>query len=97
MREEVVIVGAARTPIGSYGGALSQTPATTLGATAIKGEMKPVSHPETYLVNYSHDTKIKRYGHFTTRATSMGPFGKAHLREQVCNHPLWKHVTWDMF
>lgn len=36
---QVAIVGAARTPIGSYGGILSQTPATILGATAIKGEV----------------------------------------------------------
>lgn len=34
----VCIVGAARTPIGSFGGVLSTVPATTLGAIAIKGE-----------------------------------------------------------
>lgn len=33
----VVIVGAARTPIGSFGGSLSQVPATKLGSIAIKG------------------------------------------------------------
>lgn len=33
---EVVIVSAARTPIGSYGGALKATPAVTLGAIAVK-------------------------------------------------------------
>lgn len=35
--ETVFIVGAARTPIGSFGGALSTIPATKLGAVAIKG------------------------------------------------------------
>lgn len=34
--KEVVIVSAARTAIGSFGGSLSQVPATTLGATVIK-------------------------------------------------------------
>ena len=35
--KEVVIVSAVRTPIGSFGGALSSVSATKLGATAIKG------------------------------------------------------------
>lgn len=35
--KEVYIVSAARTPIGSFGGALSKVSATKLGATAIKG------------------------------------------------------------
>ena len=33
---EVVIVGAARTPIGSFGGALKSVPVRRLGAIAIK-------------------------------------------------------------
>ena len=37
---DVVIVGAARTPIGSYGGALKNVPARTLGAIAIKEAMR---------------------------------------------------------
>ena len=37
---EVVIVSAARTPIGSYGGALKATPAVTLGAVAVKEAIK---------------------------------------------------------
>ncbi|MFT7613067.1 MAG: acetyl-CoA C-acetyltransferase [Parvicellaceae bacterium] len=36
---EVYIVSAARTPMGSFGGALSTVPATTLGSTAIKGAL----------------------------------------------------------
>lgn len=35
--KEVYIVSAKRTPLGSFGGVLSSIPATTLGATAIKG------------------------------------------------------------
>ena len=38
--KEVVIVGAARTPIGSFGGALSGISAPNLGATAIKGALQ---------------------------------------------------------
>jgi len=35
--KEVYIISAVRTPMGSFGGALSTVPATKLGATAIKG------------------------------------------------------------
>ena len=39
MSKEVYIVAAVRTPMGSFGGALSTVPATKLGATAIKGAL----------------------------------------------------------
>jgi len=39
MNKEVYIVSAVRTPIGSFGGALSSVSATQLGATAIKGAL----------------------------------------------------------
>src|SRR5205085_5688058 len=34
--EEIVIVGAARTPIGKFGGSLAKTPASDLGALVIR-------------------------------------------------------------
>lgn len=37
---EVVIVSAARTPIGSFGGSLKNVPASTLGAVAVKGALQ---------------------------------------------------------
>ena len=37
---DVVIVSAVRTPVGSFSGALGQTPATELGAIVIKEAMK---------------------------------------------------------
>ncbi len=40
MNKEVVIVAAVRTPIGSFGGALKELPATRLGAVAIEGALK---------------------------------------------------------
>src|ERR1700722_5856658 len=40
MNKEVVIVAAVRTPIGSFGGALKDVPATRLGAVAIEGAFK---------------------------------------------------------
>jgi len=40
MNNEVYIVAAVRTPMGSFGGALSSVPATKLGATAIKGALE---------------------------------------------------------
>ena len=43
MSKKVVIVSAARTPIGSFMGALSTVPATQLGATAIKGALDKIN------------------------------------------------------
>lgn len=43
MSKKVVIVSAARTPIGSFLGSLSTVPATVLGATAIKGALDKIS------------------------------------------------------
>ncbi len=40
--KEVVIVSAVRTPIGSFGGTLSNIPATQLGAVAIKGALEKI-------------------------------------------------------
>ena len=47
MSKKVVIVSAARTPIGSFLGALSTVPATKLGAIAIKGALDKINlNPE---------------------------------------------------
>lgn len=43
MSKEVVIVSAARTPIGSFLGSLSTVPAPKLGATAIKGALDKIN------------------------------------------------------
>ncbi|WKW46870.1 acetyl-CoA C-acyltransferase [Myroides sp. JBRI-B21084] len=43
MSKKVVIVSAARTPIGSFMGALSTVPATKLGAAAIKGALDKIN------------------------------------------------------
>ena len=43
MSKEVVIVSAARTPIGSFLGSLSTVPAPRLGATAIKGALNKIN------------------------------------------------------
>ena len=42
---EVFLVSAARTPIGKFGGALSETPATTLGAIAIRAAVERAGVP----------------------------------------------------
>lgn len=41
--KEVVIVSAVRTPIGSFGGAFSEIPATKLGAIAIEGALSKIN------------------------------------------------------
>ncbi|MCH4823034.1 acetyl-CoA C-acyltransferase [Gramella lutea] len=43
MNKEVVIVSAARTPIGSFLGSLSTIPATKLGSIAIKGALEKIN------------------------------------------------------
>jgi len=43
MREEVVIVSAVRTPLGSFMGTLSSIPAPKLGAIAIKGALEKIN------------------------------------------------------
>jgi acetyl-CoA C-acetyltransferase len=40
MNNEVVIVAAVRTPIGSFGGSLKDVSATRLGSIAIEGALK---------------------------------------------------------
>ncbi|HEX3220866.1 MAG TPA: acetyl-CoA C-acyltransferase, partial [Candidatus Limnocylindria bacterium] len=40
---DVFILSAARTPIGKFGGGLSTTPATELGATAIRAAVERAS------------------------------------------------------
>jgi len=48
MNKEVVIVSTARTPIGSFLGALSSVPAPKLGAIAIKGALEKINlNPES--------------------------------------------------
>ena len=39
-RQDIVIVGAARTPVGSFNGAFANTPAHDLGAAAIKAALE---------------------------------------------------------
>lgn len=56
MKEEVFILAAARTPVGSFGGALSSVSATRLGAVAIKGVLEkskidPASVQEVFMGN----------------------------------------------
>src|ERR1700754_5171964 len=41
MSDDVVIVSAARTPVGSFNGAFATTPAHDLGAIAIKAALEP--------------------------------------------------------
>ncbi len=46
---EVFIVSAARTPIGKFGGALSTTPATTLGGVAIRAAVERAGVPTDHV------------------------------------------------
>ena len=49
---EVYIMAAVRTPIGSFGGSLAALSATDLGASAIKGAIEKTGiEPEVYVSN----------------------------------------------
>ncbi len=45
MSEEILLAGGVRTPIGSFGGAISSVPAPILGATAIKAAIRRAAVP----------------------------------------------------
>jgi acetyl-CoA C-acetyltransferase len=51
MNKTVYIVSAVRTPMGSFGGALKEVPATQLGATAIKGALEKAGVQPDQLMN----------------------------------------------
>ena len=40
MTNEVILAGAVRTPIGTFGGSFAETPATELGAVALREALK---------------------------------------------------------
>ena len=56
---EVFIVSAIRTPLGSFGGVFANIPATQLGATAIKGALAKANIAPSAVeeaVSYTHLT-----------------------------------------
>ena len=58
MNKEVVIVSAARTPIGSFLGSLSTIPATQLGAVAIKGALEKINLKPNFYNHITHQGKV---------------------------------------
>lgn len=78
MGKEVVIVSAARTPIGSFLGALSTIPATTLGAIAIKGALDKIKlKPELV------DEVLM--GHVVQAGTGQAPARQAAIHAGIPN------------
>ncbi len=70
--EEIVIVGAARTPIGRFLGGLSSVPAPELGATAIRGALKRSGvAPE--------EVEEVVMGHVLSAGVGMGPARQAAI------------------
>ncbi|MFM9055548.1 MAG: acetyl-CoA C-acyltransferase [Bacteroidota bacterium] len=70
--KEVVIVSAVRTPIGSFGGALSGVSATTLGATAIKAALERAGIAGS-------DVNEVYMGHVLQAGTGQAPVTQASL------------------
>lgn len=70
--KEVVIVSAVRTPIGSFGGALSGVSATALGATAIKAALERAGVAST-------EVNEVYMGHVLQAGTGQAPVTQASL------------------
>lgn len=78
MSKEVVIVSAARTPIGSFLGALSSIPAPKLGAIAIKGALEKINlNPELVQEVYM--------GHVVQAGAGQAPARQAALYAGIPN------------
>src|SRR5690606_17958532 len=72
MSKEVVIVSAARTPIGSFLGALSTVPAPRLGAIAIKGALDKIKLDPTLVEEVI-------MGHVVQAGTGQAPARQAAI------------------
>ncbi|MCT8340199.1 acetyl-CoA C-acyltransferase [Flavobacteriaceae bacterium TK19130] len=73
MMKEVVIVSAARTPIGSFMGSLSSLTATKLGSTAIKGALDKISlDPSTVQEVYMGNVVQAGVGQAPARQAALG-------------------------
>ncbi len=70
--KEVVVAGAARTPIGAFGGALSSLAASALGATAIKAGLERAGVEAA-------DVDELVFGHVLTAGNGMNPARQAAL------------------
>jgi len=78
MKKEVFIIAAVRTPIGSFGGALSSLSATELGAIAIKGAMDKAGAP------YKHVDEVFM-GNVMSANLGQAPARQAALSAGIAN------------
>ena len=82
MTEEAYIISTARTPIGSFGGALSSISATELGAKAIRGAIEKVNlDPALIEEVYMGNVVSANLGQAPARQAALGA-GLAH--ETIC-------------
>ena len=77
MPDEIVIVSAARTAVGSFNGAFAATPAHELGAAAIKAAL----------------TRAKGFGGDKPRLALASPRGRLHQYKDICITPQPKTVA----
>ena len=78
MKKEVYIISAVRTPIGSFGGALSALSATQLGSIAIKGAMDKAGAP------YQHVDEVYM-GNVLSANLGQAPARQAALGAGIAN------------
>lgn len=73
MIKKVYILSAVRTPMGSFGGALSSVPATTLGSIAIKGALDKANIPSSAVDEvYMGNVLQANTGQAPARQAAMG-------------------------
>ena len=78
---EVYIVSAVRTPLGSFGGALSNTAATKLGAIAIKGALDKINlDPKLVQEVYMGNVLQANVGQAPARGDRPVPAGQSLAR-----------------
>ncbi|QRG06474.1 acetyl-CoA C-acetyltransferase [Xanthobacter dioxanivorans] len=84
MKEDVVIVSAARTPVGSFNGALSALPAHELGAIAIKAALERAGLPGASVSEVI-------LGQVLTAAQGQNPARQASIKAGVpIESPAWE-------
>ena len=90
MNKRVVIVAAARTPIGSFMGGLSTTPAPQLGAIAIKGALEKINLDPTLVDEVFMGNVVQAgVGQAPARQAALYACGSSHSIRRCRNCCCW--------
>src|SRR3546814_19411993 len=88
-QREVVVVGAARTAVGSFGGSLKDVPMTTLASTAVKAALErsgAAAEQIGHVVIGNVLPTDTRDPYLSRVAADPAAVGRAPARERVCQY-----------